>query len=134
MESCCSQLLELDHGGFTSMHPFGGHGSYEAFKEVRAGTQVRVPLGGVLCAGTLCVLHTHTHTSTHPSTHPKATRAQARVTVNAVENGGGHCPVCLGACLMCAPQLAAPILPCVACLCLLPGACRAACGAGVCRC
>jgi hypothetical protein len=34
MESCCSQLLELDHGGFTAMHPFGGNGSYDAFKGV----------------------------------------------------------------------------------------------------
>ena len=34
MESCCNQLLELDHGGFTAMHPFGGTGSYSAFKDV----------------------------------------------------------------------------------------------------
>lgn len=34
MENCCTQLLELDHAGFTAMHPFGGAGSYDAFKQV----------------------------------------------------------------------------------------------------
>eukprot|EP00775_Hariotina_reticulata_P003188 gene3188-3466_t len=29
-------LLELDHGGFTSTHPFGGSGSYDNFKQARA--------------------------------------------------------------------------------------------------
>ncbi|WIA12397.1 hypothetical protein OEZ85_012443 [Tetradesmus obliquus] len=36
MERCCGRLLELDHGGFNTTHPFGGEGSYEAFKEARA--------------------------------------------------------------------------------------------------
>jgi hypothetical protein len=35
MERCCSRVLELDHGGFNTTHPFGGDGSYDAFKEVR---------------------------------------------------------------------------------------------------
>jgi hypothetical protein len=35
MERCCSRVLELDHGGFNTTHPFGGEGSYEAFKDVR---------------------------------------------------------------------------------------------------
>jgi hypothetical protein len=34
MERCCSRLLELDHGGFNTTHPFGGPGSYDRFKEV----------------------------------------------------------------------------------------------------
>ncbi|KAF6262123.1 P-loop containing nucleoside triphosphate hydrolase protein [Scenedesmus sp. NREL 46B-D3] len=36
MERCCGRLLELDHGGFNTTHPFGGPGSYDAFKEARA--------------------------------------------------------------------------------------------------
>lgn len=36
MEQTCDRLLELDHGGFTTSHPFGGNGSYEAFKQARA--------------------------------------------------------------------------------------------------
>jgi hypothetical protein len=35
MEACCNQLLELDHGGFTALHAFGGRGSYDKFREVR---------------------------------------------------------------------------------------------------
>eukprot|EP00878_Enallax_costatus_P045842 GHUV01055345.1.p1 GENE.GHUV01055345.1~~GHUV01055345.1.p1 ORF type:complete len:549 (+),score=163.93 GHUV01055345.1:459-2105(+) len=35
MEQTCDRLLELDHGGFTTTHPFGGSGSYEAFKQAR---------------------------------------------------------------------------------------------------
>jgi ATPase subunit of ABC transporter with duplicated ATPase domains len=35
MERCCGRVLELDHGGFNTTHPFGGEGSYDAFKEVR---------------------------------------------------------------------------------------------------
>jgi hypothetical protein len=42
MERCCSRLLELDHGGFNTTHPFGGSGSYEAFKEVRHNRVVNV--------------------------------------------------------------------------------------------
>lgn len=34
MERCCDRLLELDHGGFATTHPFGGAGSYDAFKQV----------------------------------------------------------------------------------------------------
>eukprot|EP00879_Flechtneria_rotunda_P011674 GHRR01012194.1.p1 GENE.GHRR01012194.1~~GHRR01012194.1.p1 ORF type:complete len:625 (+),score=273.22 GHRR01012194.1:471-2345(+) len=36
MERCCERLLELDHAGFTMLHPFGGPGSYDAFKQARA--------------------------------------------------------------------------------------------------
>lgn len=96
MESCCSQLLELDHGGFTAMHPFGGHGSYQAFKEVRGAcqgvTQVNVPSfwGGVLCAQTLSV-YTHTSIlllhclSIHTHTHISST------SINSTHDGNSTC-------------------------------------------
>lgn len=56
MESCCTQLLELDHGGFTAMHPFGGEGSYDAFKEVRLLANYSVCTGaGAPLVGRGCV-------------------------------------------------------------------------------
>ncbi|KAF8071337.1 yfmR [Scenedesmus sp. PABB004] len=36
MEDVCDRLLELDHGGFTACHEFGGPGSYTRFKAARA--------------------------------------------------------------------------------------------------
>lgn len=36
MEQTCDHLLELDHAGFTTTHPFGGAGSYEGFKQARS--------------------------------------------------------------------------------------------------
>lgn len=44
MENCCTQLLELDHAGFTAMHPFGGAGSYDAFKQVSCALTTCMPL------------------------------------------------------------------------------------------
>jgi hypothetical protein len=50
MENCCTQLLELDHAGFTAMHPFGGAGSYDAFKQVSLMPQLSSQLQGVSCS------------------------------------------------------------------------------------